>query len=182
MIYGGGGLVSTVLASGELTIPRCLCFNGGFTMTSGTLLLTYFTAQKTETSTRVITRTGGTAAAGLTTGAVGVYSFDGTTFTLQASVSDTTLWAATNTAYTRNWSSPFAKVAGQTYAFAALAAGTTMPSLCGAGLDPGFASAAGIIGSSAVAEALSGQSALPASILLSATVNTGNVTAAVIAP
>ncbi len=175
MIYGSSGPLSTLLAGGgELVLPRGIVFASGVTPSSGTMMFTYFTAQRTETCTRVSTRTGGTAASGLTTAAVGVYSTDGTNFSLVASVSDLTMWAGTFTFYTRNWAVPFQKVAGQLYAFAVLAAGTTMPSMAGISVDGGFASNSALF-SPEIAGALGGQSSLPASFVLGSTTSTGNM-------
>jgi hypothetical protein len=119
--------------AGELTVPRLGTFAGGITLTAGVMWLTYFVAQRTESIGHVTTVTGGTAAAGLTTAALGIYTVDGAgnLAALLASVSDLTMWTGTATAYNRAWNVAWTKQAGLTYALAGLAVGTTGPSLAG---------------------------------------------------
>lgn len=152
----------TLLAgSGELTMPRASAFFGGITPTLGQLLLAYFNAQRTETVGHVATETGGTAAAGLTTAAIGAYSVDALgNLTLLASVSDLTLWTGTFTLYTRAWSVAWPKTAGLTYAIGVLAAGTTPPALSGSAVTGNFANQAPLM----CAIGGTGLSSLPASV------------------
>jgi hypothetical protein len=141
--HTGTQLVSTIsdfdafanpdmLTVGESTFPRRFVF-ANTTLTSGILRLTYFTALKTETVTQIRTPSGTTAAATPTLCRVGVYSIDGSgNLTLIASIAnDTTLWAATNTNYTRSLSASFSKVRGTRYAVGALFVGTTAPTVPG---------------------------------------------------
>jgi hypothetical protein len=69
---------------------------------------------------------------------MGIYTFDETTATLVArTASDTTLFAATNTAYTRSlataggYPSTYTLVAGTRYGAAVIAVGTTAPNFAG---------------------------------------------------
>lgn len=134
-----------LLAVGEGVFPRSYISASGATGT-GSLRLSYFTAQKTETTTQVRTISGSTAATLASVARVGLYEIAGNgAGTLVASTAnDVTLWTATITAYTRSWSVPYAKVAGQRYAVGVLVvtAGTA-PTLIGAGApevsEPGVA-------------------------------------------
>lgn len=102
---------------------------------SGAMPLAYFTANRTETITSVTTYSGTTAAGATPTLCrVGVYSVDSSgNLTLVASIAnDTTLWASTNTAYLRTFSTPWAKTVGQRYAVGVLVvSGATVPTLVG---------------------------------------------------
>lgn len=115
--------LGNLLTSGEEVFSRDSATANSAASSTQNLRLTYFTARKAETTTQVRVLTGNTAAAATPTLCrVGLYSIaangDGT---LVASIaSDTTLFAATNTAYTRSWSSSYAKVAGQRYALGIL--------------------------------------------------------------
>ena len=119
------------------TIPRNIQ-NAGPTLTSGSVLLTFFTPLVTRTITQIALCTGGNAASGLTLARIGLYTWDETNATLVAAVaSDTTLFAATNTVYTRSLStggslpSSYTLTAGSRYGLAVLAIGTTMPTIIG---------------------------------------------------
>lgn len=181
MIYSAANMTTTILPDAELVLPRIGTFASGITLSSGGIQVTYFTAQRTETCTKLITRSGGTASAGLTTGQVGIYamSADGTTLTLVTSASDTTMWNSTFTLYPKTVAFP--KVAGQLYGLAVLAAGVTMPSLAGAGVDGAFASSLNI-SASPVADFLGGQTSLPSTITVASMTNTGNLVQAAIKP
>jgi hypothetical protein len=147
----------TNLTSGESIIDR-LNVSGAGQPDSGTVFLSYFTAIKTETCNKVVTATNGTAASGLTTAALGIYSVASNgNLTLLSSVSDTTMWTSTYTTYTRNWGVSFSKVAGVRYAFAVLAAGSTTPSLNYS--IPGFSGIAPIL-----LGTVTGQTSLPSTI------------------
>lgn len=138
------------------------------TFASGTLLLTYFTARKTETITQVTLFTGGIAAAGLTSARIAVYSVDGSGNLTQlvATTSDTSLFNAPNSGFTKTFSSSFSKVAGAQYACAVLVIGSTMPTLVG---SIGFSAL------TSIAPRLCG--AVPAQASLPASVATGSVVA-----
>jgi hypothetical protein len=88
--------------------------------TSGQLVLTYFTAKKTETILSATTWTGGTAAAATpTVNRYGVYSIaaDGAGTLINQCAHDAALFATANTAYNKAFTAAFAKVEGQRYAF-----------------------------------------------------------------
>jgi hypothetical protein len=132
-------LLASVNSSTEVidAIPRNIQ-NTATVLTSGSLLLTFFTPLVTRTITQVTVGTGNTAAAGLTLARLGLYTFDESTATLVAAVaSDTTLFASANTAYTRSLStggglpSSYTLTAGSRYGLALLAVGTTMPNIIG---------------------------------------------------
>jgi hypothetical protein len=119
------------------TIPRNVQ-NTAHGLASGSVLLAFFTPLVTRTITQVTVGTGSTAAAGLTLARLGLYTFDESNATLVAAVaSDTTLFAAANTAYTRSLStggglpSSYTLTAGSRYGLALLVIGTTTPTIIG---------------------------------------------------
>jgi hypothetical protein len=119
------------------TIPRNIQ-NTAITLTSGSMVLTFFTPLVTRTITQITAGSGSVAGAGLTLARLGLYTWDETNATLVAAVaSDTTLFTAANTVYTRSLStggglpSSYTLTAGTRYGFAVLVTGTTMPSLIG---------------------------------------------------
>lgn len=126
---------SDYLAVGEATIPRRAVISTAVAIGTGSLRLTYFTARVTEVVTQVRTLSGSTAAVGSTLCRIGVYSADAGTgnLTLVASTaSDTALWSATNTAYTKTLSASFTKQRGTRYAVGVLCVGaSTPPTLAG---------------------------------------------------
>lgn len=125
------------LTTGEETFPRSFAASNIVPSTSGSLRLSFFTAKKTETTTQVRVYSGGTAAGATPTlcriGLWTVDSSDNSVSLVASTANDTALFAATNTAYTKSWSSSYAKVAGQRYALGILvvtgAAGPTYPGL-----------------------------------------------------
>ena len=132
------GHVHPFVTAEPLTSGEALFYRAAFTqqqaLAASTLMLTYWTAVKTETINNVQTVTGGTAASGLTYANIGIYTIDGSgNLTLAASTGDlhTTLWASTYTKYTSALTSGFSKVAGTRYAMGLLAVGTTPPNLFG---------------------------------------------------
>jgi hypothetical protein len=119
------------------TIPRNVQ-NTAHGLASGSVLLAFFTPLVTRTITQITVGTGSTAAAGLTLARLGLYTFDESNATLVAAVaSDTTLFAAANTAYTRSLStggglpSSYTLTAGSRYGLALLVIGTTTPTIIG---------------------------------------------------
>lgn len=157
--------VNSVLSSGEATMPRGEV-QSNVTLTSGTVRLSYFTATKTETVNNIKGYTASTAAGATPTLCrLGLYSVDSSgNLTLVAScANDTTLFAATTTAYTKALSTPYLKVAGQRYAIGAIvvtgAAAPTTP----ASFFSGPGSEMTTTGPTEAA-AFAGQSDLPASI------------------
>jgi len=163
------------LATGEATFPVTMAASNALTTVSQSLRLSFFTARKTETTTQVRVYSGGTAA-GATPTLVrfGLYTVDGSdNGTLVASIAnDTTIFAAANTAYTRSWSSSYAKVAGQRYALAILVVtAATAPTL------PGLSVGTGVINETALVPriigTLTGQTDLPSSFTAASLVASG---------
>ena len=106
--------------------------------TSGTVRVTFFTPLITTTITQITVVSGNTACSGLTLARFGLYTWDETTATLVArTASDTTIFAATNTAYTRSLDSAggyptsYTLTAGVRYGVALVLVGTTMGTLTG---------------------------------------------------
>jgi hypothetical protein len=120
----------SLLTAGEEAVPRLMMTNED-RPASGTLHLTYFTARKTETITKVETHVSGGAASGLTLARIGIYQVaaNGGLTLVASTPNDVTLWAATNTPYQKTFSVPWAKLAGQRYASGILGVGTTLPIL-----------------------------------------------------
>lgn len=132
-----GYLAANSLASGEETVPRSLLGSPTTLSTTQALRLTGFTARKTETITQVKMITGGTAA-GATPSLIriGIYTVaaNGDITLVASTPTDTTLFAAANTAYTKALSAAFAKVAGQRYAVGLLLnTAAAFPSIVSAG-------------------------------------------------
>jgi hypothetical protein len=110
------------------------------TVTSGNVLYSFFTPLTTVTVSQVTMLSGGTAAAGLTLARMGLVTYDeatGTATLVAQTASDTSLFAATRTAYTRSFSTAggfpatFTLNAGTRYGVALLCVGTTMPTIDG---------------------------------------------------
>lgn len=125
------------LTSGEAIIQdRDAGVGTTLTANSGQMILSYFTARKTEAITQVRLWTGATAAAATPTicrigvwsvTAAGVYTAEATT------PNDTTLFATINTEYSKAFSVGFTKQAGVRYAVGVLiVTGAAMPSFMGA--------------------------------------------------
>lgn len=157
-----------LLTSGEETFER-LYATGNLQTGTGQLILTYFTARKTETINNVRTMTQSTGAGTPTLCKVGIYSVAaGGDLTLVASTAnDTTMWAGTFSGYTRALSSSWSKVAGQRYAFATLFVGTTGPRLFG--VSPALGAEGGT--APRINGSVAGQSDLPASIAAGSVTN-----------
>jgi hypothetical protein len=134
--------VVDVFARGESAVNT-------LSMTSGTVKITFFTPAVTATITQLTGVSGNTAASGLTLARLGLYTFDETTATLVArTASDTTLFAAINTAYSRSlnatggYPTSYTLTAGVRYGFAIITVGTTMPTITGRQIGTGVASLA----------------------------------------
>ena len=132
---------------------------------SGSLRLQFCTAQETAAVSRVLTVTGGTAAAATPTLCrVGVYQVDPLTGDLTlgaAAANDTTLWSAINAEYSTALTAPLSLVIGRRYAIGML--------IVTAVATPTFRGAAALLGALAgrapiLAGAIGGQTDLPASI------------------
>ncbi len=109
-----------LLDSGQETIPRWAASNQAINMSSGALRVTYFVARRAGTVTGIRIPSGSTPA-GATPSLVrfALYSVDPSTGNLtlmSATASDTSLFAATFTSYTRNLAAAQTLVAGQLYA------------------------------------------------------------------
>lgn len=124
-------------AGGEAALLRPFgCTADNAASASGTVVLSYFTAKRTETITQVRMRTGATpAAATPTLCRIGIWSVDtnGNLVALLASTpNDTALFAAATTTYTKTLSAPWAKVAGTRYAIGYLVvSAAACPSIVG---------------------------------------------------
>ena len=113
----------------------------GVTAGSNQALLAFFTPTVTITVSQItMTTAAGAVSAGLTLARMGLYTYptDGGTATLVArTASDTGLFAATNTAYTRSFDTTggypatYTLQAGTRYGVAYLCVGTTQPQLVG---------------------------------------------------
>lgn len=106
--------------------------------TSGTVRMTFFTPLVTTTVTQITVVSGNTASSGLTLARLGLYTFDETTATLVArTASDTSIFAAINTAYTRSldatggYPTSYTLTAGVRYGVALILVGTTMGTMTG---------------------------------------------------
>jgi len=125
------------LTSGEAVVDRLRGAHDTIgAVGTGTLLLTYFTAQKTEVISQVRMYTSSTpAAATPTLCRIGVWSANaaGDLGALLASTpNDTTLFAAANTAYLKSFSASFTKAIGTRYACGVLVvSGAAMPQYIG---------------------------------------------------
>lgn len=149
-----------LLTAGEEVIARDLyTSNAATTQASQVLRLVFFTARRTETITQVRSFTGTTAAAATPTLCrYGVYQVaaDGGATLVASTASDTTLFAAANTGYTRSFTVSFAKVAGQRYGLGILVvSAAAMPSYGGAAaiLDNAESGRAPVLGATIAAQA-----------------------------
>jgi hypothetical protein len=119
------------------TMPRWAATNlTSITMSSGALRLAYFTARRTATVTAIRVNSGNTAAGATPTLVrAGLYSVDssGNLTLLSAITSDTSIFAATQTAYTRNLATSQQVIAGQRYAIGVIVVtGAAAPTMSGA--------------------------------------------------
>lgn len=103
---------------------------------SGTVYFHQFTATRNMTVSQITMNTAGTNSAGLTLCRMGLYTATDNGAALVArTASDTTLFNSTFTAYTRSFDTTggypatYNLVAGQRYAVAVIAVGTTMPAI-----------------------------------------------------
>ncbi|GAA0494815.1 hypothetical protein Ade02nite_19680 [Paractinoplanes deccanensis] len=177
-LFGGASSQTgtNLLTVGEETIARDMAISGGMITNTQVLRLTHFTARKSESTTQVRMISGGTAAAATPTLVrMGLYLVDGNgDGTLVASTAnDTSLFAATNTAYTRSWTAPYAKVAGQRYALGVLVVtAATAPQLVGNSIA-GVGAAAEPSVAPRLSGSLAGQADLPASFTAASLAATG---------
>lgn len=106
--------------------------------TSGVIYFMFFTPSQTVTASQISMSSGGVQSASLTLARMGLYTFDGTTATLVArTASDTTLFNATNTIFTRSFDttggypSSYTLTAGTRFALGLIQVGTTPASFAG---------------------------------------------------
>lgn len=126
------------LLVGESTMSRRYITGSGAT-TTGTMVLGFFTARRTESITQVRTTTGSTAAVGSTLSRIAMFSVDsaGNLYLIASTANDATLWTAANTAYTETFSSSVNVVRGSRYAVGLLTVGaSTAPSFLGSTTCP----------------------------------------------
>jgi hypothetical protein len=119
------------------TMSRAIGF-ANIAVSSGTIYYVFFTPTQDVTATQITMLTGGTASSGLTLARMGLYTFDGTTATLVArTASDTTLFNATTTLFTRSFDTTggyplsYTLTAGTRYALGVIQTGTTVASFAG---------------------------------------------------
>jgi hypothetical protein len=142
-LYGPLSADANRLSVGQSTMPRdAVTSNTAANMTSGTMRLAFFTAEETFTATQMRLICGGTAATATPTLVrAGIYSVakDGSLTLVAAIASDTSIFAATLTAYSRPFSTAgglpasLPIVAGTRYAIGILVtSGVAVPALPGA--------------------------------------------------
>lgn len=114
-----------------------LAFNGA-ALVSGQVVFVFFTPLVTTTVSQITMSVVATAASGLSLARMGLFTFDESTATLVArTASDTTLFTATRTVYTRAFNTTggfpatYTLNAGTRYGVGVIAIGTTMPTLSG---------------------------------------------------
>jgi hypothetical protein len=124
-----------ILTSGEASISRNAPLSGVAYGTSGTILLTYRRAQKTETITKLSMASGTAAGATPTLVKFGVYSVDELTGDLTRvaiTASDTATFSTANTSYELALTSSWTKTKGTLYAYAVLVVSTaSLPTIVG---------------------------------------------------
>ena len=152
--------------------PRGEAYSAAIPVTSGYVRAVFFTPTRTMTVSSITMASGSTLAAGLTTAQMALYSFNETTATLLArTASDTSLFTASETSYSRSflesggYPATYTLQAGSRYAVGAYLVGTTMPTLFGK---------ATAVGGSAITPRTAGLSTFSATLLTSWTV-TANI-------
>ena len=120
------------------TFPRSSLAFSGPALVSGQVMFGFFTPLVTTTVSQISMSVVSTAASGLSLARMGLFTFDESTATLVArTASDTTLFTATRTVYTRafnttgGYPSTYTLTAGTRYGVGVIAVGTTMPTLSG---------------------------------------------------
>lgn len=137
--YLFGILDPTNLTVGESTIDRRDIVSSTTPVTSGNINLTFFTAAQFSTISQIRIGCAQIAAGATpTTVKLGVYKEDSVTKNLTllgATVNDTSLFANTNTTYTKAFTAPFTIEPGSRYAVAILViSAAAMPSFKGNGI------------------------------------------------
>lgn len=180
----GRGYQWPLLAAGEETLPRATL---GFTSSgfyvptvSGRVFGAQFVARKTETCAQMRVYTGNVAAGATPTLCkMGVYSVasNGDHTLVASTASDTALFAAAITGYTRSFQASFTKVAGARYAAVVLVVtAATAPNFVGLLGSIEFSAA------SVLATRLDSQTDLPASIAVGSLLTNASATYAALLP
>lgn len=169
-----------LLTSGEAVLNRWRGAAGSVTAaTSGQMLLTYFTAGRTETINTITVGISNGTAAGATPTLVrmGIWAAnaDGSLSALLASTAnDTTLLAALNTLYPKALSSSFSKVVDTRYACGILVvSGAAMPTMLGTTANGTTTSA--YLTSPVISALVTGLADLPATVAVGALVANSRV-------
>lgn len=180
---------STRLTIGESTLDRFIPQSAAVSPNSGTMRLTYFTAQKTEVVNNVRVMSGTTAAAATPTLVrVGIYeaAANGDLTLVGSTANDTALFANTNTRYTKALSAPFTKVAGRRYAVGILTvSAAATPSFLGTNFGSGLSASANaefFSETPRIAANLTGLADLPSSVADASLATTAMTIYAVVLP
>jgi hypothetical protein len=107
------------ITAGQETMPLLNAASTSVVISTGNLRLTYFTATRAEAVTKCSVYTGGVAAGATPTVCrMALYKVEanGDLTEVATTPNDTTLFAATFTAYTKSFSAPYTLVKGQRYA------------------------------------------------------------------
>jgi hypothetical protein len=133
---------------------------------SGRVGFTYFTGRRAETVNNIAQLCGTAAAAGLTLARMGLYTVaaNGNLALVAACASDTSLFNAANTLFTRTLAAPYAIIPGQRYALANIQVGATPSDLTGLALASGAQIAAELQLFPHLMDVLLGQGDLPATV------------------
>ena len=163
--HQAGGADPLILFGGQNTTARLenmprTSAAASVTLTSGTMLLGYFTPGEDFTATNIVVGAGGTASATVTLARLGLYSVDGSgnLTLLQGSTTDTTLLNTLNDVYTKAITSQ-ALTRGTRYAVGVLVVATTAGSVRGASGTAAMSALTPIL-----TRSLSGQTDLPSSV------------------
>lgn len=126
--YGASQPLQT---AGECSCDRRQAATNSTGLTSGSIYLAYFTAQKTEDITSLTITSGATAATAVTLCRYGVYSVatSGNITLIHSTANDTGLLAVANTAYPKALDTTWLKTAGTRYALAILNIGSNAPTV-----------------------------------------------------
>jgi hypothetical protein len=129
----------TSAVSGVDALPRQFV-TAAQTQVDSSVRMTLFSVTRPVTVSSITVGTADQAASGTTTARLGLYEFDGTTYTLLArTANDTTLFNATFSLFTRSFDTgggypaSYTLEPGKRYGFALIVSGTTMPRLYGNG-------------------------------------------------
>lgn len=176
----GAQLNKESLAAGQEILPRTLGLNStaAVSLSSQALRLGYFGARRAQPSTGIRLLSGSTAAGATPTLCrIGLYRIQVLNQVLSgvlvaSTANDTALFAAANTAYSRDWSAPYQVVAGEPYAVGILVVtGAAAPNLAGQSFAGGNTAAGNeALLSPRLSGLINSQSDLPASFAESSVV------------